>query len=514
MSQLLSFPTRCNPHGNDTMPDLISCDDPNWTQNIHSAPGLGNSDHDSIHFEITTTSSHQLLHRTFRQFHKADAQDFQTTLQCIPWELFYNETHIDETWDNFTALVHAAAKDVIPIATSKGRRRSPWITSDIIKASRKKNRAYHRAIKNKNNVNLWNKYVDLRSLVKRMTRNTYNDYVQSLAIDCKLNPKRFWSFVKSKRKPQSVNYFQHGNQTHTSPSEIANAFNLYFQSNFSPQQSPYHLPKDNDACKSHPGIKPLQNIQVHQSDVLRAINNLNASKPPGLDGISPKILKLAGFSIVPILTRIFNLSLSTGTVPHSWKMANVVPLFKNGDKSLISNYRPNSLTSVSCKMLEGFISKKLLDHSSLYNIIPESQHGFQPNRSCITQLTTLFNTWSRALDAPKPPRIDAIFLDWSKAFDRCDHSILLIKLHRYGICGNLLSWISNFLYSRQQRVLFSGAKSDWVPVTSGVPQGSVLGPILFNLFTADLPNHVQSSLSQYADDTVLYRIIKCTDDRA
>ena len=154
MSQLLSFPTRRNPHGNDTMPDLIFCDDPNWTQNIHSAPGLGNSDHDSIHFEITTTSSHQLLHRTFHQFHKADAQDFQTTLQCIPWELFYNETNIDETWDNFTSLVHAAVKDVIPIATSKGRRRSPWITSDIIKASRKKNRAYHRAIKNKNNVNL------------------------------------------------------------------------------------------------------------------------------------------------------------------------------------------------------------------------------------------------------------------------------------------------------------------------------------------------------------------------
>ena len=179
---------------------------------------------------------------------------------------------------------------------------------------------------------------------------------------------------------------------------------------------------------------------------------------------------------------------------------------------MIVNYRPISLTSVPCKMLEGFISRKLLNHSSQYNIIPQSQHGFQPKHSCTSQLTTLFDTWSHALDASKPPRIDAIFLDWSKAFDRFDHFILLQKLHRYGICGNLLSWIKDFLFERQQRVIFAGDRSDWIPVTSGVPQGSVLGPVLFNLFTSDLINYVQSPLPQYADDTVLYRIIRSNED--
>ena len=148
----------------------------------------------------------------------------------------------------------------------------------------------------------------------------------------------------------------------------------------------------------------------------------------------------------------------------------------------------------------------------VFVLIQKWLHGFQPKHSCTSQLTTLFDTWSHALDASKPPRIDAIFLDWSKAFDRCDHFILLQKFHRYGICGNLLSWIKDFLFERQQRVIFAGDKSDWIPVTSGVPQGSVLGPVLFNLFTSDLINYVQSPLPQYADDTVLYRIIRSNDD--
>ncbi|XP_022087556.1 uncharacterized protein LOC110977599 [Acanthaster planci] len=122
------------------MLDLIVCNEPNWTWNICKGPGLGNSDHDSVHFRIVTTSRHQFLHHTFHQFHKADKQDFHTILQCIPWQLFL-EDDVDETWENFTSLIHAAVKDVVPIATSKGHRWSPWIMNDIVKAARKKNQA-------------------------------------------------------------------------------------------------------------------------------------------------------------------------------------------------------------------------------------------------------------------------------------------------------------------------------------------------------------------------------------
>ena len=146
-------------------------------------------------------------------------------------------------------------------------------------------------------------------------------------------------------------------------------------------------------------------------------------------------------------------------------------------------------------------------------IISPTQHGFLPKRSCVTQLTTLYHSWANALDVPKPSRIDAIFLDWSKAFDRVSHQVLLNKLHKYGVCGSMLDWFKPYLTNRSQRVQFMGSSSDWAAVHSGVPQGSVLGPLLFNIFAFDLPFCVQSNLRQYADDTVLYRVIKPPDDK-
>ena len=264
---------------------------------------------------------------------------------------------------------------------------SPCITREIMNVSRKKNRMYRKAVAHKNNVNLWNKYKDLRALVKRMTKTSYNDYIQNLSDDCKLNPKRFWSFVKSKREFYPVNVFKQGDSNFSTSHAIANAFNAHFQGNVSPQRSTV---PHNPSCDTHPGIIPLDILHVNEGDVLMVIKKLNSSKPPGADGISSAMLKLAGSSISPVLTKLFNFSLSTGAVPQDWKLGNVFPLFKNGEKSLITNYRPISLCSVPCKILEGFVSRRLLQHSAEYNIIPDSQHGFQPKHSCITQLTTLF----------------------------------------------------------------------------------------------------------------------------
>ena len=156
-----------------------------------------------------------------------------------------------------------------------------------------------------------------------MSRISYNDYVQNLALDCKLHPKRFWSFVKSKRKQQRLNSFCYGDQIHTIPVEIASAFNRYFESNFSQQQSPYQPPKDHGRCEAHPGITPLQNLHVNQGDVLKAIKNLNSSKPPGLDGISPKILQFAG-PLLPPYWHVYLTSVSLQVqfpVAGSWQIS-------------------------------------------------------------------------------------------------------------------------------------------------------------------------------------------------
>ena len=153
---------------------------------------------------------------------------------------------------------------------------------------------------------------------------------------------------------------------------------------------------------------------------------------------------------------------------------------------MIFNYRLIYLCSIPCKMFERIIVKRSLEHSQKYGIIPDSQHGFLPKRSCTTQADSLFYEWAKILDQSTPPRIYAVFLDWVKAFHKVNHHLLLKKLHKYGVCGKVLLWIKSLLFNRKQSVLFEGARSDWVSVSSGVVQGSVIGPILFNLYVADL----------------------------
>jgi retron-type reverse transcriptase len=197
-------------------------------------------------------------------------------------------------------------------------------------------------------------------------------------------------------------------------------------------------------------------------------------------------------------------------MPREWKEANVTPLFKKGSRFERSNYRPVSLTSTICKILESIIRDKVMKYLQLNKLIVPSQHGFVPNKACVTNLLETLDIITDAIN--KGYSVDLVLLDFAKAFDKVSHSKLIQKLEAYGVNSILVKWIKSFFTDRKQRVIIGDNSSEWEDVTSSVPQGSVLGPLLFTIFINDLPERVKNECKLYADDSKLKGIIEKEED--
>ena len=247
-----------------------------------------------------------------------------------------------------------------------------------------------------------------------------------------------------------------------------------------------------------------------ENKVKLLLKQLNVSKSTGPDNFHPRFLKETADNISYPITILFNKSLSEGSLPSDWKRANVTCIFKSGNKTKSSNYRPISITNILCRMLESVIKSAVMEHCKDSNIFRDSQYGFRERRGCILQLLTVFDTWSKYIDSDIP--VDTVFFDFRKVFDSVPHKRLLLKLERLGVSRNVLKWISSFLSNRQQRVVINGQSSEWTDVSSGVPQGSVLGPLLFIMFVNDLPDEVKSYCKLFADDAKLYKDLQNHED--
>ncbi|KAK3101624.1 hypothetical protein FSP39_004973 [Pinctada imbricata] len=279
----------------------------------------------------------------------------------------------------------------------------------------------------------------------------------------------------------------------------ANAFNDYFATQASVDDSNAFLPPPTDPPHN------FSHIDISENDVKDILSLLDVSKACGPDLVKARLLKEAGSVLCIPLAKIFNKSLSLSRFPDTWKKANVTPVHKKENSALIKNYRPISLLSIIGKVMEKCIFKYLhnfvLDHS----VLSVHQSGFSLGDSTVNQLLYISNDIIRALDSGKEVR--AVFCDISRAFDRVWHTGLLYKLSEIGISGNLLSWFHSYLHNRYQRLVINGIETDWLSISAGVPQGSILGPILFLIYINDIVQDINSSIKLFADDTTLYVIV-------
>ena len=463
-------------------------------------PGI--SDHDIPLVELSLKPHHIYQERRrIPIYRRANWDGLRDHLKTSNEHLQTINDSPEEMWNNLKQSINEASTKFIPTKLAKRKDSLPWINpyldSLIVKRNnlRKRSKRYGKA---KTEM----RYKEHKRIVQREMRKQHRSYIHNMLTESEdtsaTTNKKFWTYVKHRRGDTSeITAIKTDHRLLTDKKSMANALNHQFHSVFSPAE-----PAQPTIDKDQNNITVMNNIFVHKDGVLKLLKDLKPNKASGPDNISARLLKETADIIADPLCYIYNQSLSKSEVPSDWRHANVTPIFKKGDKSKPENYRPISLTCIASKVLEHIVTSHIMKFIEGNNILFPQQHGFRSKLSCETQLVELVSDISKELDAER--EVDACLLDFSKAFDKVNHAKFLSKMKMIGICDQVVDWTAAFLRDRTQTVTLRGTASDSCPVTSGVPQGSVIGPALFLIYINDLPSRVKSQVRLFADDTIIY----------
>ena len=505
--QMISCPTRVTANSASLI-DLFFTSDPDLVRDV-GCEEFGLSDHGMIFgaLDIKVVRQRGLM-RMIRCFRRCDQEALIGDLKSAPWQVMESMTDIGDRWEYWKQLFWEIVDSHIPLKRARVRSKSlPWITHGIRALMRARSYFSTKAKKSRKDED-WEKYKSVRNLVTQRIRKAKIQYFEELSEESKGNPKKAWREVNrllGSTCKHGINSIRTDSHLLTEREDIADEFGRYFSSIVGDSDSEVNSA---DVCARLRGCeKEFKFDRVKEDEVLALLRSLDPNKAVSSDEVSAKILRVAAAGISGSLTSLFNYSLESGELPGEWKSAHITPVPKGGDSEIVVNYRPVSVLPVVAKVFERLIHKQLYTFLHLNNILEPNQFGFRPGHSTQDVLVNMVDGWRKAMDEDKV--VGAVYLNFSKAFDMVDHSLLLLKMAKYGVRGKELKWFTDYLYERRQRVCVENAKSDWATIRRGVPQGSILGPLLFIIYANDLPQAVQHCfVQQYADDTTLSLVSK------
>lgn len=519
LKQLIKTPTRITEESS-TLIDIIATTHHQYIKGSCTIPS-GIADHEMVGcVRKVNHIKYKPKTITCRDYRNYNPESARNDLKSKDWNYFYSQKDVNtalKVLDNY--LLETIDNNAPKITRKIKGKPCPWMTPELKNLMSQKNHLLRKSRKTKKEIDI-SAYKNIRNRVNILVRRAVSTYNKKLVSDSKANSKKFWSAIKSiynvKGTSELLNCEYTINGVKTSDNfSIANGFCSFFSTVISSLKQKT-FPVTNFIWRKHEPLKQrtcetfIFNY-VSKVEVESYLKSINRNKATGMDDIPAGYLKDMSDIISRPLSHLINMSLQSGAVPTQWKIAKVTPLFKSGVKDNFDNYRPISVLPIASKIMEKAVHKQLMSFLEKHTLLSNNQFGFRSKKSTELATTLLLDNIRKSVD--KGNIVGAIFVDFTKAFDSLSHAQLISKLKSYGIRDIELTWFIDYLFGRKQTVSYNCKHSNLQSVTNGVPQGSILGPLLFVLYLNDAIDYIKHCQTiHYADDTVIYYAGKSLED--